>query len=339
MCGIIGYVGPRECRDLLLEGLRRLEYRGYDSAGVSLLADDAVGSVHAVGNLQHLRDAVAERERAPARLDRHRPHALGHPRPRDRGQRPPALRHLGPRAHRAQRDRRELDRPARAPRGGRRRVHLRDRRRGRGAPDRPAPRRRPHGGRPPGLQRAARPLRVRRDVGRRPGRARGRPQGVPAGGRPRRRRELHRLRDPGLPRRDPPRPARQGRRDRRDQPPRARASSSRSAAARSSARSRRSTGTTRPPRRAATRPSCSRRSTSRPTRSPRRWPTACTPTGIELGDIGISDDVPAQRAPHRDRRLRHLLPRRPRRPLLDRDVVARARSRWTSRPSSATATR
>ena len=60
MCGIIGYVGPRECRDLLLEGLRRLEYRGYDSAGVSLLADDAVGSVHAVGNLA----APARRRRA-----------------------------------------------------------------------------------------------------------------------------------------------------------------------------------------------------------------------------------------------------------------------------------
>ncbi len=59
MCGIIGYVGPRECRDLLLEGLRRLEYRGYDSAGVSLLGDDEIASVHAVGNLQKLRDAVA----------------------------------------------------------------------------------------------------------------------------------------------------------------------------------------------------------------------------------------------------------------------------------------
>jgi glucosamine--fructose-6-phosphate aminotransferase (isomerizing) len=60
VCGIIGYVGPRECRDLLLEGLQRLEYRGYDSAGLSLVTDGSVGSVHAVGNLQKLRDAVAE---------------------------------------------------------------------------------------------------------------------------------------------------------------------------------------------------------------------------------------------------------------------------------------
>src|SRR5918995_21168 len=59
MCGIIGYVGPRECRDLLMEGLRRLEYRGYDSAGLSLIVDGAVGSVHAVGNVERLRDAIA----------------------------------------------------------------------------------------------------------------------------------------------------------------------------------------------------------------------------------------------------------------------------------------
>ena len=60
MCGIIGYVGSRECRDLLLQGLQRLEYRGYDSAGLSLVTNGSIGSVHAVGNLQHLRDAVAE---------------------------------------------------------------------------------------------------------------------------------------------------------------------------------------------------------------------------------------------------------------------------------------
>jgi glutamine---fructose-6-phosphate transaminase (isomerizing) len=59
MCGIIGYVGPRECRDLLMEGLRRLEYRGYDSAGLSVIRNGSVGSVHAVGNLERLSDALA----------------------------------------------------------------------------------------------------------------------------------------------------------------------------------------------------------------------------------------------------------------------------------------
>src|SRR5687767_16013584 len=40
MCGIVGYVGPRDAAPILLEGLRRLEYRGYDSAGIAVLTDD-----------------------------------------------------------------------------------------------------------------------------------------------------------------------------------------------------------------------------------------------------------------------------------------------------------
>jgi glucosamine--fructose-6-phosphate aminotransferase (isomerizing) len=61
MCGIVGYVGGRPCEELLLSGLEKLEYRGYDSAGLSVLADGQVESVHAVGNLAHLRAAVAAR--------------------------------------------------------------------------------------------------------------------------------------------------------------------------------------------------------------------------------------------------------------------------------------
>jgi glucosamine--fructose-6-phosphate aminotransferase (isomerizing) len=60
MCGIVGYVGRRPCRDLLIAGLEKLEYRGYDSAGISLLADRQIKSVRAVGNLANLRRAVAE---------------------------------------------------------------------------------------------------------------------------------------------------------------------------------------------------------------------------------------------------------------------------------------
>jgi glucosamine--fructose-6-phosphate aminotransferase (isomerizing) len=55
MCGIVGYVGKRPCRDLLVEGLQKLEYRGYDSAGISLLSDGHIDSVRAVGNLANLR--------------------------------------------------------------------------------------------------------------------------------------------------------------------------------------------------------------------------------------------------------------------------------------------
>ena len=59
MCGIVGYVGRRPCEELLLQGLEKLEYRGYDSAGISLLEDGGeVESVHAVGNLANLRAAV-----------------------------------------------------------------------------------------------------------------------------------------------------------------------------------------------------------------------------------------------------------------------------------------
>src|SRR5919197_2040252 len=61
MCGIIGYVGERPGLELILEGLRKLEYRGYDSAGLSLLDVGRIESVHAVGNLKHLQEAVAAR--------------------------------------------------------------------------------------------------------------------------------------------------------------------------------------------------------------------------------------------------------------------------------------
>jgi glucosamine--fructose-6-phosphate aminotransferase (isomerizing) len=59
VCGIVGYVGGRSCQDLLLAGLERLEYRGYDSAGLSLLSDGRIESVRAVGNLSFLKQAVA----------------------------------------------------------------------------------------------------------------------------------------------------------------------------------------------------------------------------------------------------------------------------------------
>ena len=60
MCGIVGYVGDRPCRDLLIAGLEKLEYRGYDSAGVSVISDGEIDSVRAVGNLANLREAIAQ---------------------------------------------------------------------------------------------------------------------------------------------------------------------------------------------------------------------------------------------------------------------------------------
>ncbi len=58
MCGIVGYVGQRPVQEILLAGLEKLEYRGYDSAGVSVLTDGEIASVRAVGNLSKLREAV-----------------------------------------------------------------------------------------------------------------------------------------------------------------------------------------------------------------------------------------------------------------------------------------
>ena len=55
MCGIIGYVGQRPCKELLLQGLERLEYRGYDSAGLALREDDELDYLRVVGNLQALK--------------------------------------------------------------------------------------------------------------------------------------------------------------------------------------------------------------------------------------------------------------------------------------------
>jgi glucosamine--fructose-6-phosphate aminotransferase (isomerizing) len=54
VCGIVGYVGGRPARDLLVAGLRKLEYRGYDSAGVSLIVGERIEAVRAVGNLDAL---------------------------------------------------------------------------------------------------------------------------------------------------------------------------------------------------------------------------------------------------------------------------------------------
>jgi glucosamine--fructose-6-phosphate aminotransferase (isomerizing) len=57
MCGIVGYVGERPCKELLLAGLERLEYRGYDSAGICLI-NGSVEITRRVGRVQELRNAV-----------------------------------------------------------------------------------------------------------------------------------------------------------------------------------------------------------------------------------------------------------------------------------------
>lgn len=62
MCGIVGYVGQRSVQEILLAGLEKLEYRGYDSAGISIQTDNGLEVVRAVGNLSALKAAVAEQD-------------------------------------------------------------------------------------------------------------------------------------------------------------------------------------------------------------------------------------------------------------------------------------
>ena len=73
MCGIIGYIGPRETKEVLLEGLRRLEYRGYDSAGIAIFHEGKVVIRRSQGKLKEL-----ERKCAGERFNGHL--GIGHTR-------------------------------------------------------------------------------------------------------------------------------------------------------------------------------------------------------------------------------------------------------------------
>src|SRR5438874_2295279 len=64
MCGIVGYAGPRDALPILMSGLRRLEYRGYDSAGVAVTQDGTLEIRRAEGKLENLAAVVAERPAA-----------------------------------------------------------------------------------------------------------------------------------------------------------------------------------------------------------------------------------------------------------------------------------
>ena len=74
MCGIVGYIGPRNPVEVIVEGLRRLEYRGYDSAGVAVVGEDGEISIRrASGKLRDLEKVIAAKPLAGS-------YGLGHTR-------------------------------------------------------------------------------------------------------------------------------------------------------------------------------------------------------------------------------------------------------------------
>lgn len=62
MCGIVGYIGDSEKKSILLEGLKELEYRGYDSAGLAVLSNDYLEVFKTQGKLENLRSELKDKE-------------------------------------------------------------------------------------------------------------------------------------------------------------------------------------------------------------------------------------------------------------------------------------
>ncbi len=60
MCGIVGYIGPRDAADICLVGLKRLEYRGYDSAGIAVVHEGELHLRKVVGKLVNLEEVLQQ---------------------------------------------------------------------------------------------------------------------------------------------------------------------------------------------------------------------------------------------------------------------------------------
>ena len=95
MCGIVGYVGPKSTQDVLLGGLRRLEYRGYDSAGISVISDGHLATRKKAGKLDNLVADIKAHPIAEARIGIGHTRWATHGAPTDKNAHP----HLGGAAH------------------------------------------------------------------------------------------------------------------------------------------------------------------------------------------------------------------------------------------------
>ena len=62
MCGIVGYVGAKNAVPFLLQGLSKLEYRGYDSAGIAVRTNDSIEIIKKRGSIQNIKDIIGARE-------------------------------------------------------------------------------------------------------------------------------------------------------------------------------------------------------------------------------------------------------------------------------------
>jgi glucosamine--fructose-6-phosphate aminotransferase (isomerizing) len=93
MCGIVGYVGERQARDVVIEGLRRLEYRGYDSAGIALVDGGTLAIDKRAGKLGNLEKAIEETPLPPSTTGIGHTRWATHGAPNDTNAHP----HLGPR--------------------------------------------------------------------------------------------------------------------------------------------------------------------------------------------------------------------------------------------------
>ena len=65
MCGIVGYTGFQEAAPILLEGLKKLEYRGYDSAGIAVLNDNLIAVSKVTGRISNLCEKTADGRNCP----------------------------------------------------------------------------------------------------------------------------------------------------------------------------------------------------------------------------------------------------------------------------------